>query len=140
LRTLGASALLPRAELATATAPLAKARWSGAIDNAGGALLHALLASVRGGGSVASIGLVGGAELHTTVMPFILRGVSLLGINYFEISASQRARVWQRLGSDLRPRHLDRIVTNVVSFDALPGAFQAYLDGTVRGRQVVRIG
>jgi len=140
LREIGATALLPRAELARATPPLAKARWAGALDNAGGAILHALLAGTRSGGSVASIGLVAGAELHTTVMPFILRGVSLLGVNYFEISAAQRQRVWERLGTDLRPRHLDRIVTAVLSFDALPAAFQAYLDGTVRGRQVVRIG
>jgi NADPH2:quinone reductase len=140
LRELGASALLPRAEFERPAPPLAKARWAGAIDNAGGAILHALLAGTRAGGAVASIGLVAGAELHTTVMPFILRGVSLLGINYFEITPAQRARVWQRLATDLQPRHLARIVSGVVPFDALPDAFQAYLDGTVRGRQVVRLG
>jgi putative YhdH/YhfP family quinone oxidoreductase len=140
LRELGASALMPRAELARPAPPLAAARWAGAIDNAGGAILHALLAGTRNGGSVASIGLVAGAELHTTVMPFILRGVNLLGCNYFAITPAQWQRIWQRLGSDLRPRHLDRIVTAVVPFDDLPGAFQAYLNGTVRGRQVVRIG
>ena len=139
LRELGASALMPRAQLTHATPPLAPARWAGAIDNAGGAILHALLAGTRSGGSIASVGLVAGAELHTTVMPLILRGVSLLGVNYFFITEQQRQRVWQRLGSDLRPRHLDRIAS-VLHFDALPGAFQAYLDGGVRGRQVVRIG
>lgn len=140
LRALGAHALLPRAELERPAPPLAKARWAGAIDNAGGAILHALLAGTQPGGAVASVGLVAGTELHTTVMPFILRGVSLLGINYFEITPAQRERVWQRLAGDLRPRHLERIVSGVLPFDALPGAFQAYLDGTVRGRQVVRIG
>ena len=140
LRELGASATLPRAELQRFTPSLGSARWAGAIDSAGGAILHALLATTRVGGSVASIGLVAGADLHTTVMPFILRGVSLLGINYFAITETQRQRVWQRLGDDLRPRHLDRIVTGVVAFEDLPGAFQAYLDGQVRGRQVVRIG
>jgi len=140
LRALGASALLPRSELACATAPLAPARWAGAIDNAGGPILHSLLASTRSGGSVASVGLVASAELHTTVMPFILRGVSLLGIHYFEISAEQRQRVWQRLGSDLRPRHADQILSGVLPFEDLPAAFQSYLEGRVRGRQVVRIG
>jgi NADPH2:quinone reductase len=139
LRGLGASALLPRAELERATPPLAPARWAGAIDSAGGAILHALLAGTRNGGSVASVGLVASAELHTTVMPLILRGVNLLGINYFAITDAQRQRVWQRLGGDLRPRHLERIVSGVVPFAALPDAFRAYLDGSVRGRQVVRI-
>lgn len=140
LRELGASALLPRAELQRFTPSLAPARWAGAVDSAGGSMLHALLAATRAGGSIASVGLVAGADLHTTVMPFILRGVSLLGINYFAISEPQRQRVWRRLGEDLRPRHLDRIVSGVVPFDELPGAFQPYLDGQVRGRQVVRIG
>jgi NADPH2:quinone reductase len=90
-------------------------------------------------GSIASIGLAGGAELHTTVMPFILRGVNLLGINSSATPRDVRLAVWSRIASDLKPRHLERIVTRTISFDELPGAFQGYIDGNVTGRTVVKI-
>jgi NADPH:quinone reductase-like Zn-dependent oxidoreductase len=73
-------------------------------------------------------------------MPFILRGVNLLGVNSSATPLPMRQKIWRRIASDLKPRYLDRIVSAEISFDALPGAFQAYLDGHVRGRQVVRIG
>jgi NADPH2:quinone reductase len=90
-------------------------------------------------GNIASIGLAGSAELKTTVMPFILRGVNLLGINSGATPRPARLEVWKRIATDLRPRHLDRIVTRTISFDDLPGAFAAYLDGSVTGRTVVKI-
>jgi NADPH2:quinone reductase len=90
-------------------------------------------------GNIASIGLAGSAELKTTVMPFILRGVSLLGINSSATPRPARLEVWTRIATELRPRHLDRIVTRTISFDDLPGAFRAYLDGSVTGRTVVKI-
>lgn len=90
-------------------------------------------------GNIASIGLAGSAELKTTVMPFILRGVSLLGINSSATLRAARLEVWKRIASDLRPRHLDRIVTRTIAFEDLPSAFPAYLDGSVTGRTVVKI-
>ena len=140
LRALGATALLDRRQLDMGTRPLEKAQWGGAVDNAGGDTLAWLTRSVRPWGSIASIGLAGGSELHTTVMPFILRGVSILGITSTNCPMSRRRRVWQRLASDLRPRHLDSIVEATIGLDGLQAAFERILSGRHRGRTVVRIG
>ena len=91
-------------------------------------------------GNIASIGLAGGAKLTTTVMPFILRGVNLLGINSVTISPALREHAWQRCGADLKPRHVGTIVTREVGLDELHGVFEGYMQGTVTGRTVVRIG
>ncbi len=90
-------------------------------------------------GNIASVGLAGGAKLETTVLPFILRGVNLLGINSSATRRAERLEVWHRIATDLTPRHLDRIAQRTIAFDELPGAFQAYLDGKVTGRTVVKI-
>jgi NADPH2:quinone reductase len=90
-------------------------------------------------GNIASIGLAGGITLNTTVMPFILRGVNLLGINSVHISTEVRDRVWHRLGTDLRPRHFDQIITRTVDLDALPGVFDDYVTGKNTGRTLVKI-
>ncbi|MFZ0007306.1 MAG: oxidoreductase [Steroidobacteraceae bacterium] len=139
LRQLGASEILARGELELGTRPLESTRFGGAIDNVGGELLAWLTRSVDFWGNIASIGLAGSADLKTTVMPFILRGVSLLGINSSATRRELRLAVWQRIATDLKPRHLDRIVTRTIGFDELPAAFPAYLDGRVTGRTVVRI-
>jgi len=91
-------------------------------------------------GNIASIGLAANAELKTTVMPFILRGVALLGINSSATRREWRLAVWQRIATDLRPKHLARIVTRTIAFDELPGAFPDYIAGRVTGRTVVKIG
>jgi NADPH2:quinone reductase len=91
-------------------------------------------------GNIACIGLAGGADLHTTVMPFILRGVNLLGINSSATLRELRLVVWNRVATDLKPRHLDTIATRTINFEELPDAFRAYLEGTVTGRTVVKIG
>ena len=140
LRGLGASALLDRHRLDTGTRPLEKAQWGGAVDNAGGDTLAWLTRSVKPWGSIASIGLAGGSELHTTVMPFILRGVSILGITSANCPMARRRHVWQRLATDLRPRHLDAIVEATIGLDELPDAFDRILCGRHRGRTVVRTG
>ncbi|HEX4024812.1 MAG TPA: oxidoreductase [Steroidobacteraceae bacterium] len=140
LRALGAAQLLWRDELSPGTQPLESARWGGAIDNAGGAVLSWLLRGTREHGNVAAIGLAAGAELHTTVMPFILRGVSLLGVNSSTLPRAHRLALWSRLASDLRPRHLDRIVTREIELAALPEAFADYISAGVIGRTVVRVG
>jgi NADPH2:quinone reductase len=139
LKTLGASQILFRQELEMGQRPLEKSQWGGAIDTVGGEMLAWLTRTVLPWGNIASIGLAGGNELHTTVMPFILRGVSLLGISSVDCPMPLRQRIWQRLATDLRPRHLHQIVTGTVSLDELLPVFEGMLAGTHRGRTVVKI-
>ncbi|MFM8517136.1 MAG: oxidoreductase [Nevskiaceae bacterium] len=140
LKSLGAAQVLLRADIDYGKRPLEAARFAGAIDNVGGETLTWLTRTVDNWGNIASIGLAGGAELKTTVMPFILRGVNLLGINSSATLRELRLVVWQRIATDLKPRHLDAIATRTIGFDELPSAFAAYLQGTVTGRTVVKIG
>jgi len=140
LRELGATQVISRRELALGTRPLEAVRFAGAIDNVGGEMLAGLTRHMDFWGNIASVGLAGGAELRTTVMPFILRGVNLLGINSSATPRPERLEVWRRIATDLAPRHLQRIVTRTIGFDDLPGAFQAHIDGNVTGRTVVKIG
>jgi acrylyl-CoA reductase (NADPH) len=140
LKDLGAAEVKLRASIDfTALRPLESALWVGAVDNVGGEVLAWVLATMRQAGTVASIGNAGGARLDTTVFPFILRGVSLLGIDSGYIGLPVRTQAWARLAGDLRPRHL-AAMTRVIAFDDLPAAFEAYLAGGVKGRTVVRIG
>jgi len=139
LKQLGAAEVLSREQLDLGGKPLEAVRFGGAIDNLGGAMLSWLTRSVEFWGNIASIGLAASPELNTSVMPFILRGVSLLGINSSATPRKWRLGVWQRIATDLKPRHLDRIITRSIDFDELPGAFRAYLDGGITGRTVVRI-
>jgi NADPH2:quinone reductase len=139
LRSLGAARVLLRRDINFGAKPLETAQFAGAVDNVGGETLTWLTRTVDFWGNIASIGLAGGAELKTTVMPFILRGVNLLGINSSATPREIRLTVWKRIATDLAPRHLDRIVTRTISFDELPGAFAAYVEGSVVGRTVVRI-
>jgi acrylyl-CoA reductase (NADPH) len=140
LQSLGAKSVIPRADFSLGTRPLEPARYAGAIDNVGGDMLAGLTRQIDFWGNIASVGLAGGTKLETTVMPFILRGINLLGINSSATRRAERLEVWRRIATDLAPRHLERIVTRTISFDELPGAFQAYLDGKVTGRTVVNIG
>jgi NADPH2:quinone reductase len=139
LRELGASEVLSRAQLHLGDRPLENARFGGAIDSLGGETLTWLTRTVDLWGNIASIGLASGSELKTTVMPFILRGVSLLGITSSNAPRAWRLEVWKRIATDLKPRHLDRIVTHRIKLDALPKAFPDYLKGMVTGRTVVEI-
>ncbi len=139
LKSLGAISILLRDEVDLGSRPLEKAQWGGAIDNLGGDYLAWLTRTVDYGGNIASIGLASSVKLETTVVPFILRAVCLLGINSVDTPYDLRRAVWARIGNDLRPQHLDRIGHTTIAFDDLPGAFQAYLDGTVTGRVVVEI-
>ena len=140
LKSIGASEILIREDIDLGKRPLEKALWGGAIDNLGGDYLAWLTRTVKYGGNIASIGLAASHELNTTVMPFILRAVCLLGINSVDTPRDLRLKVWDRIGKDLKPRHLDTSCSRTISFDELPQAFQAYLDGTVSGRTVVEIG
>jgi NADPH2:quinone reductase len=139
LRGLGASDILHLATLEISKKPLDKARWAGAIDSLGGDVLGWLTRTTQPYGNIAAIGLVAGIELPTTVMPFILRGVSLLGIHSVEVPRALRIAVWNRIADDLRPAHIDQIATREVSLDELPEVFPAYIDGQVTGRTIVRL-
>ncbi len=139
LRDIGARRILLRDQIDLGKRPLEKAQWAGAIDNLGGDYLTWLTRTVDYGGNIASIGLAASHKLNTTVMPFILRAVCLLGINSVDTPQNLRLAVWARIGNDLKPRHLDRIGHRTIAFDDLPGAFQDYLDGKITGRTVVEI-
>lgn len=139
LKQIGAARVLDRKQVEFGSRPMETALWGGAIDNVGGDMLGWLTRTVNWWGNIASVGLVGSHELHTTVMPFILRGVSILGINSVKTARDERKEVWARIADDLRPRHLDAIRTGEIDLAELPGAFDDYLGGRVRGRTVVRI-
>ena len=139
LTALGAKRILRRQEIDSGKRPLETAQFAGGIDNVGGDLLTWLTRTVSYGGNIASIGMAASAELKTTVMPFILRGINLLGINSVGTPRDLRLAVWRRIGTDLKPRHLDRIVARTIDLADLPGAFDAHLKGMVTGRTVVRI-
>jgi len=139
LRKIGASQIILRDDLDLGKRPMEKALWAGAIDNLGGDYLTWLTRTVDYGGNIASIGLAASISLQTTVLPFILRAVCLLGINSVDTPRELRQAVWGRIGSDLKPQHLDTIGQRMISFDELPDAFQGYIDGTIKGRTVVEI-
>lgn len=139
LKSIGARSILLRDDLDLGKRPVEKARWAGAIDNLGGDYLTWLTRTMDYAGNIASIGLAASPALKTTVLPFILRAVCLLGINSVDTPRDLRLAVWSRIGGDLRPRHLDTIGHRTIGFDELPDAFQAYIDGTVTGRIVVEI-
>jgi NADPH2:quinone reductase len=140
LRALGAVRILRRQELDLGKRPMERALWAGAIDNVGGETLAWLTRTVDFGGSIASVGLAGGADLRTTVMPFILRGINLLGVTASATAREARLEIWRRIAGDLKPRHLEKLATREIAFDALPEVFREYLRGVVVGRTVVRIG
>ncbi len=140
LRSLGASRILGRDELPGEKRPLEKAVWGGAVDNVGGEMLAQITRTVGPWGNIASIGLAGGHELHTTVMPFILRGASLLGCNSVDVPNPLRAQLWDHLAGDWRPPHLDRILTTTETLDTLPEVFERLLAGQVHGRALVEVG
>lgn len=139
LKSLGASEVIPRSEVAAdSVRPLEKAQWAGALDAVGGATLSWLTRSMRQGGAIASFGNAGGAELHTTVYPFILRGVKLLGIDSASTSMPLREKIWQRLSGELRPVSLEQSTQSIL-LSQLPEAFDKMLQGRSRGRTVVNI-
>ncbi|MGH9142817.1 MAG: oxidoreductase [Vicinamibacterales bacterium] len=138
LRSLGASDVMSRHGLQTGARPLEKSLWAGAVDVVGGDILAWLTRTMMYNGAIASSGLTGGTDLKTTVLPFILRGVKLLGIDSAMCPMARRLEVWRRVATDLKPGRLEAIVTTI-GLDELPGAFATLLSGAARGRYVVRI-
>jgi acrylyl-CoA reductase (NADPH) len=139
LRSLGASEVMLRQELDLAKIrPLDRARWAGAVDNLGGDVLAWIASTMQQAGTIASIGLAASMSLNTTVAPFILRGVSLLGIDSGYIREPYRTGVWQRLATDLRPPHLGDMARKI-AFAELSATFDEYIAGRAKGRVVVEI-
>ena len=141
LRGLGASEVLSREETsAESDRPMEKQRWAAVVDPVGGAATAYALRTTRYGGAVALSGLTGGTDLATTVFPFILRSVSLLGIDSVETPADVRRAVWERLATDLRPQGLEDQITREIALDDLDPFLDEVLAGKARGRTVVRVG
>ena len=138
LQGIGASEVLGREVLAT-TRPMETARFGGGLDNVGGPMLASLLAQTAPYGNVASAGLAASPALDATVMPFIIRGVSLLGIASAGTARDIREAIWQRLASEWKPAHLDRICTREIPLEQLPDVFATMLSGESLGRTLVRM-
>jgi acrylyl-CoA reductase (NADPH) len=138
LKALGAAEIIDRAELAERGKPLQKERWAGVVDTLGSQTLANACAQTRYGGAVAACGLAQGADLPATVMPFILRGVSLLGIDSVMAPRASRLAAWERLARDLDPASLEVIATDIALADAIPFATDL-MQGKVRGRVVVDV-
>lgn len=138
LKSLGAAEILSRKDLLIGNRPLEKAQWAGALDAVGGETLAWLTRTMQQNGVIASFGNAGGVELHTTVLPFILRGVRLIGIDSAATAMPLRSLIWQRLATDLHPKQLAQI-THIIPFAELPQIFPLLIQGKQRGRTVVEI-
>ncbi|MEE6176162.1 acrylyl-CoA reductase family protein [Mycobacterium sp. 050134] len=140
MKELGAAEVIGRlpADPDAKPRPLAKARWAAAVDCVGGATLADVLSSVDYGGAVACSGLTGGPALHTTVLPFILRGIALLGMDSVQLPIGKRRKLWALLGDSLRPRHLAALTSEVDVKDVV-GVLDQLRDGAFTGRAVVRV-
>jgi acrylyl-CoA reductase (NADPH) len=140
LKSLGASEVISREEAAgNAERPLEKTRWAGVVDCVGGEVLAGAIRSLRYGASVAACGNTGGVELPLTVLPFILRGVNLLGVDSVMTPIEARRETWRRLADDLRPPHLEDAIANEITLDELDAALSSILRGELRGRTIVRV-
>jgi acrylyl-CoA reductase (NADPH) len=140
LQDLGARQCISRHDLYWGQRPLEKTLWAGALDTVGGEMLNGLTRVIKPWGNIASCGLAGGVELHSTVMPFIIRGISLIGINSSGCAYDLRQQLWQRLATDWKPVQLDSIITREVQLEHLDDVFSDMLAGKSLGRTVVRIG
>jgi acrylyl-CoA reductase (NADPH) len=138
LRGLGAAEVIDRAELSEPGKPMAKQRWAGAVDTVGGQVLANVLASTRYGGAVAACGNAGGMDVPASVAPFILRAVTLVGVDSVQTPRERRVEAWRRLGADLDASVLDGLATEIALGD-VPGTARELLDGRVRGRTVVEV-
>jgi len=139
LHELGADQCISRHELYWPESPMASAQFAGALDNVGGDMLSGLTRVIKPWGNIASCGMAGGIGVRTTVMPFIIRGLGLLGINSSGCPMDVRAEIWKRLASDWKPDHLKSIAAPSITLESLPKAFEQLLSGNGRGRIVVEL-
>jgi NADPH2:quinone reductase len=138
LKDIGARGVMLRQTLDTGSKPLERALWAAAFDSVGGEQLAWLTRTMQTHGLIASFGNAGGIELKTTVLPFILRGIRLIGVDSAYTPMPLRRKIWERLGSDLKPRHL-KAIAHTIGLDDLPAQFDRLLKGQVRGRAVVKL-
>jgi putative YhdH/YhfP family quinone oxidoreductase len=139
LEHLGARQCISRHDLHWGQKPLEKASWAGCIDTVGGDMLAGITRVIKPWGNIACCGMAGGQGLHTTVFPMILRGVSLLGISSTNCPIDLRRTLWDRLGNEWKPPHLDEIVREEVSLESMGPVFDSLLEGKARGRSVVQV-
>ncbi len=140
LQVLGANEVISREDVGgSALKPLDKQIWQAAVDSVGGSPLAAVLSKITYGGAVAASGLTAGTAVPTTVLPFILRGVSLLGIDSVSCPAGKRKDIWQRMATDLKPEVLEALVDREITLDSLPAALGDILNSNIRGRVLVRL-
>tara|TARA_Y100000588_G_scaffold115086_1_gene126203 strand:- start:6024 stop:7019 length:996 start_codon:yes stop_codon:yes gene_type:complete len=139
LKTLGAKTILARKEVSTKSTPLEKGKWAGAIDQVGGMTLSWILSSLQYQGAVACTGLTGGVKYSSTVLPLLLRGVSILGVDSVMYPGNLRAKLWDRMANELRPNNIELIGAEITLQETLP-VLKKILKGEVRGRNIVRIG
>ena len=139
LKELGADEVISRQSLEMGKKPLESAMWGGAVDNLGGDTLAWLTRTTRPWGNIASIGLAQSHELNTTVMPFILRGVSLLGIHSVECPRPWREDIWAHLSTIWKPKHLDTLISREVGLEDLPAVCDEFIAGKIQGRTLVRL-
>jgi len=140
LLSLGAAEVISREDAAgDASRPLEKSRWAGVVDCVGGEVLAGAIRGLKYGGAVAACGNTGGVKLPMTVLPFILRGVSLLGVDSVQTPIQERTETWKRLAGDLRPPHLDDAIAHETDLDGLEDALTRILAGKISGRTIVRL-
>lgn len=139
LKSLGCTQVMDPADVVQGTRALESAQWGGALDSVGGETLAWLTRTVKPWGNIASFGLAGGHELHTTVMPFILRGINLLGINSADTPMEIRREVWQLLAKHLTPTDLEPLLHKTISLDELADFFPQMLAGNIWGRTLVKV-
>lgn len=140
LRMLGADEIVDRNTLDMGSKPLETARWGGAVDNLGGDTLAYLTRTVKPWGNIGSVGLAQDFKLNTTVMPFILRGVSLLGIHSVEMPRAWREEIWHKLAGEWKPAQLAQIASRTITLEEVPAACAELIGSKVLGRTLVRIG
>jgi len=139
LKKLGASEVINREQFDLGQRPLEKARWAGAIDNVGGEMLAGLTRMIHPRGNIAAIGLAGGHELHTTVMPFILRGINLLGINSVDCPMALRKQLWTQLAGEIKPQALEQIVSQELSLPEVAAYCESMTNGSTSGRALINL-
>jgi putative YhdH/YhfP family quinone oxidoreductase len=140
LESLGATQCISRHDLHWGKKPLDRTRWAGCIDSVGGDMLAGIAAVIDEWGNIACCGMAGGHGLNTTVFPLILRGVSFLGISSANCHIDLRRNLWNRLGHEWKPSHLDEIITREVSLDGMNSVFTDMMESRSLGRTVVKIG
>lgn len=140
LKNLGANEILSREDVYDGKVKaLGKQKWAAAVDSTGGEILASVISQIHYGGAVAACGLTAGTKLPTTVFPFILRGVDLLGVDSVYCPMETRAKTWERLSTDFKPTNLDDFIQQEVTLQELPDALPTLLEGKVKGRIIVRL-